>query len=294
VDKIQMNATQLANKMVQEKSAGVHSLDVFLGATSAVPVAYDAKLYAPLKPQLVIPDISDSSKWIGGQVSYMDKEAQYVVRMDRQLRYMVMVNPDIVKPDQLKTPQDLLKPEFKGKIGAFDPSSPGAGQSIGTDILKIMGPDYVKSLYVGQQVKLTSEQRVLGDWVAHGTYPIVIGLPVDEYVNVKNTGLPVARAMPGELTATITSVLLWGVMDGAQHPNAAKLFLNWVMTKDGMQTFVDQMQTAVIRTDMDYSKMNPEDVPSATAKYFDEGTWDYVTGEKPGLIDQIKTLVPRG
>ena len=40
----------------------------------------------------------------------------------------------------------------------------------------------------------------LGDWVARGTYPIVIGLPVDEYVSVKGSGLPVARAKPGELT----------------------------------------------------------------------------------------------
>ncbi|HEX6512022.1 MAG TPA: hypothetical protein VF157_06980, partial [Chloroflexota bacterium] len=217
------NAQQLANKLVQEKSAGVRSLDVFVASTAAAPTMYDAKLYAPYKPQLVIPDANDASKWIGGKVPFVDPDQNYVARLDRQLRYIVVVNPNVLKPDQLKTPLDLLNPQFKGKIAAMDPTTPGAGQSIAASILKTQGADYVKSLYIGQDVKLTPDQRVLGDWVAHGTYPIGIALPVDEYVTIQNNGLPIARARPEGLTATITSVLLMGMLDGTPHPNAAKL-----------------------------------------------------------------------
>lgn len=83
-----------------------------------------------------------------------------------------------------------------------------------------------------------------------------------------------------------------GVVNNTSHPNDAMLFVNWMLTKDGMQSSVDADATPGIRTDMDYSKLNPDDVPVAGTQYFDECNYTYVTGEKAQLNDQLKVLLP--
>jgi ABC-type Fe3+ transport system substrate-binding protein len=82
-------------------------------------------------------------------------------------------------------------------------------------------------------------------------------------------------------------------MDGAPHPNAAKLFVNWLLTQEGMQSLVDNLQTGVIRTDVNYAKVPPDDVPSASGSYFDDCTMDYNTTERVQLNDKLKTLLGR-
>jgi iron(III) transport system substrate-binding protein len=286
------NGNQLVNKLVQEKAAGVRSLDVYISATSATAIGVDANIYAPLKPRLILPDVNDSSKWAGGKPWYFDKGETYIIRLDRQLRYFFAINSKTVDATQFKTPADLLDPKWKGKIAAIDPIIPSAGQSIAADLVKIMGPDFVQKLYVGQQVKYTTDQRVLGNWVAQNAYPIGIALPLDELASMKQTGLTVSRLrIDKPPMASTTSVLYFGIVDKAQHPNAAKLLANWLLTQEAMQLIVDAEGYVVTRADVNYSKLDPDNTPTPGVNYFDEGTSDYITGEKPGLVAKVTELL---
>jgi len=252
----------------------------------------DANIYAPLKPRLILPDVNDSSKWAGGKPWYFDKGETYIIRLDRQLRYFFAINSKTVDATQFKTPADLLDPKWKGKIAAIDPIIPSAGQSIAADLVKIMGPDFVQKLYVGQQVKYTTDQRVLGNWVAQNAYPIGIALPLDELASMKQTGLTVSRLrIDKPPMASTTSVLYFGIVDKAQHPNAAKLLANWLLTQEAMQLIVDAEGYVVTRADVNYSKLDPDNTPTPGVNYFDEGTSDYITGEKPGLVAKVTELL---
>ncbi|HEX6511356.1 MAG TPA: extracellular solute-binding protein [Chloroflexota bacterium] len=283
---------QIVNRLIQEKTAGVHSLDVYISATSATATGVDANIYAPLKPQLILPDMADSSKWVGGKPWWFDKGETYVLRLDRQLRYFFAANSQSVDVSQFKSPQDLLDPKWKGKIAAIDPLTPSAGQSIAADILKIMGPDYLKKLYVDQNVKYTTDQRVLGNWIGQNAYPIGIALPLDEMASMKDTGLKVARMrIDNPAMASTTSVLYYGIVDKAQHPNAAKLLANWLLMKDTMQLIVNTEGYVVTRNDVDYAKLDADNRPSQGGDYFDEGTYDYISGQKEQLVKQIGDLL---
>ena len=61
------------------------------------------------------------------------------------------------------------------------------------------------------------------------------------------------------------------------HPNAAKLFVNWILMKDGQTAWNSSQKTASIRADVDNSWADPEIVPKAGVKYLDVYSWDYVT-----------------
>ena len=51
------------------------------------------------------------------------------------------------------------------------------GQTIAGVILKLMGPDYLKQLYLGQKVDYANDQRTLSDLLGYETYELVIGYP---------------------------------------------------------------------------------------------------------------------
>jgi iron(III) transport system substrate-binding protein len=287
----------LQNRLVQEKSAGVHSTDVYLTAGAYIPPAYDAGLYAPIKPLIILPDAADPSKWIKGSGApgpwYMDPKQQDLIRVAASLRYTFNINPDKIDASQIKKPEDMLDPKYKGKITAYDPTIGGIGKPVAALILKTMGDDYFKKLYVGQAPKLAQDDRTIGDWVAKGTYPIGIGLANDEAQRQKAAGFKTAvLKLDSPVSAALASgQYVMGVLVSPPHPNAAKLFVNWMLTQEAMQAIANSDGVATTRTDVDYSKVDPNIIPAPNGTYFDENNWAYVTGEQTALFARIKPLL---
>jgi len=292
-DNLTAPVATLANRLIQEKAAGVHSTDVYFVAAPYVSGPWAAKIYAPIKPVLIEPDINDPSKWLHGGPWYMDPQQQYLVRVTEQLGYTFSINPAKVDASQLKTPQDLLDPKWKGKITAYDPTIGGIGIPMADIIIKTMGPAYFKQLYLGQAPRYAEDDRTIGDWVGHGTYPIGIGLAGDEAQRLRVDGLitnPLQMDSPAAVSMS-TGQYVMGMLANAPHPNAAKLFVNWMLTQQAMQLLANADAAAGTRTDIDYSKMPATSVPKAGATYFDTGAWSYVMGEQAKLTAQIKPLL---
>src|SRR5258707_6848817 len=110
----------------------------------------------------------------------------------------LFVNRDIVKPEQITSWKDLLKPEWKGKIGSFDPRIGGAGQAIGRYLIEKFGEEYVVKLYQGQQVTFTREHRQVAEWAARGTYPIVLAAVQSMIERYPKEGFPLVRVFSKE------------------------------------------------------------------------------------------------
>ena len=93
---------------------------------------------------------------------------------------------------------DLLQPQFKNKIAAFDPRSSGPGETPVGYLGKIMGDAYVKSLFIGQTVRFSADSRQLAEWVATGEYSLGIGLVPFAVEIYRKQGLPIAAVSPKE------------------------------------------------------------------------------------------------
>ena len=294
------SSSELANRLRSEQASGQYTVDVSIsGANTSYINFYGEKMIEPVKPWLINPEAVNPAGWTSGKVWYQDPDNEYFVRVSNVASPQVVVNTDIMKADGLTSWADLLKPEFKGKAIALDPTQPGSGGQCGAYLYKTLGTDWFKSFYIGQEPGLTLDDRQMSDAVAHGKYPVAVGMRVEDTVKLKADGFkidikPPFPDGPGYVSAAFG---ILGLFKNPPHPNAAHLFLNWVLMKDGQTAWNSAWKTASVRTDVDNSWAPPYIVPKPGLKYFDAYDWDYSSSGWKVLNGDIKKLLadrPKG
>jgi iron(III) transport system substrate-binding protein len=281
-------------QLERERAAGLYTLDVLIGgAASLFTRAYPAGMFDPLRPVLIHPEATDPTKWITGRVWFQDPEDQYIVRLSNYVATHVSVNPELVNPAELRAWKDLLDPKYRGRISAFDPSVSGSGWNTASYLLRTLGEDFVRALYQDQRVAVSRDRRQLADWMGRGTHPISIGLSSADIEPMKADGLPVAVVpefpeAPGYVASGFGTV---GLMDGAPHPNAAALFVNWIMMTEGNEVWNRGQGFVSVRTDVDNVWAPSYVVPKPGLDYFDGSAWDYtVNAFTPESLQRIRHL----
>ena len=152
VEYIAAPTLQQATKLTSERAAGLYTLDVIIGGPDTLAtVMFPQQMFDPIAPLLILPDVADPSKWVRGKPWYVDPEEHYLIRLINQQSYTFSAHADFVDPDEIRTPEDLLQPRWRGKIVAASYVS-GSGSVVAGRMLKIMGEDYLRSFYHGQGV----------------------------------------------------------------------------------------------------------------------------------------------
>ncbi len=287
---------QTAQRAIREAKAGAGTMDIFsTGQSTLIRVLYPRGLLAPIKPLLIIPDIKDKSVWQTGEPWFIDDKRAYMFRIVDLVIPMAFVNTKYVDPKAFKTTQDFLDPKYTGKIVVYDPTRPGPGSNAISYYMRQKGEQFVIDLIKGQKAKLTRNRRQLVDWLAQGRYPIAFAASINEIGRLRREGFKIAAVQPTDIMpydAPGSGVLV--LLKNAPHPKAAHLFLNWIMTKEGMQLYQDLEGMPVTRTDVDRSKlMVPETIPKPGVKYFDTADYTYVTTESKKLFGKLKVLLKR-
>jgi iron(III) transport system substrate-binding protein len=191
------------------------------------------------------------------------------------------LNTDSVSPDEIKTSADLLKPNLKGKIASYDPSVNGSGLIFGSVVYVTLGADFAKQLYVGQQVAYTRDYQQIADWVAHDSYPVAIGATT-VYIAQFSGAAPLQQMVLSDIKTIVSGgfgvISLW---NQAPHPNAARVFVNWIASKEGSSAYGAIDGSAPVRTDVDASAwMAPDLIPKPDGDYFDVFEYHYVLEQR--------------
>lgn len=290
------SSSQLASRLGTERRAGIYSVDVFLGGVQTVAnVLYPEKMLDPLRPALLLPEVVDPKKWKTGKPWFIDPEGRYVMRVYSTITGLLHTNTDHVKPGELTKASDLLQPKWRGKIATEDPTVAGSGSNTAARIYLQMGEDFVKRLYLGQKVVLTRERRQLTDWLARGTHPMVFGAQDSDVEKMTKEGFPLRPVygfpdMPPALTG---SPWLLTLMNKAPHPNAARVFLNWIVSKEGLEIYARAEGRAALRTDTEESFISADERPKEGMQYFDTYDWQFTVTEKEKIRLRLKELLGR-
>lgn len=288
-------SSQTAAKLRAERNAGVYTADVlFAGSDSMAGVYYAEKMLAPLKPELFLPDVIDPSKWKRGSLWFSDPEQTYVLRLFNTAGPALYVNTDFVKPGALKTAHDLLDPKWKGKISAHDPTVSGSGVGQATRFYLQFGEDFLRQLYVDQKPMIARDRRQLTDWVAHGTYPISLDGEQDALERLRKEGLPVQSVYSlQDMSATVSSGIgQMGLVEHAPHPNAAKVFVNWMASKEGLEVFARARGEAPTRDDIDATAFLPaEFIPQKGVSYYDVHDWSTAVAARKKVMGIMRKLL---
>jgi iron(III) transport system substrate-binding protein len=234
----------VAKRFMAERRAEKYLADLYLnGMTTGYNVFYKAKALDPIPPVLVLPEVTDTSKWWQGKHHYVDPESQYLLNINGETRIVVGFNTKLVNPAEIKSYWDLLNPKWKGKIVAYDPTLGGAGDAMRFFYhQKSLGPEFIKRILTETELVISTDTRQMGDWLAGGKFALSIFGPVSrmDLDVMQIQGLPVSWFEPDHLkegayiTAGSGGVAL---INKAPHPNAAKVALNWLLSREGQMLY---------------------------------------------------------
>ena len=269
-----LNAGEVIARVDNESKAGKVSIDANLGGTSTCWYMAPRGQIENMNGKLIDPDILDSTVWRHRKpkLNEWGLEGSPDLKCSFQTSEWVMTdlfsNPTLVKPAEIESWKDLLKPQYMGKIAAHDPRRSGPGQGPVGYLAGLFGHQFLKDLYIGQKVKLTADNRQLAEWIARGEYPIGIA-PVQFAIETyRKQGLPIERVYPkdgyGEIVGGFSVVML---IKNAPHPNAAQLFVNWFGSKEAQTIFETQMMEKSLRTDISGTNLPDYVLPKAGIAY---------------------------
>lgn len=288
-------SSETAARLRVERKSGVYSVDVALsGIQTMATIFHREKMLAPLRPALFFPDVVDPGKWKRGSLWFADPEGQYVLRLFSSVGASFHINTSAAKPSDFKTARDLLDPRWQGKIASHDPTVPGNGSSEAARIYVRLGESYVKDLYIGQKVVFYRDRRQITDGLARGRTPIAFGAEPDEIDKLKKDGFPVAEvhSLPDLPASLSTGIGLVALFDRAPNPNAARLFVNWIASQDGLRLFARERQEATTRNDLGEESFLPADIiPKPGVDYFDGADWEFTVTQKEKIRLWIKEQV---
>jgi iron(III) transport system substrate-binding protein len=244
-------AASIVVKIQQESKAGVPYFDLHMGGGESIVTGLLSEgILAPLEPAMIVKEIKDPTNWWGGHI-WVDNAKRYIYASQAFQVENIWCNTDYVKPEEIRSLNDLLNPKWSGKIGYLDPRTPGAGASMWSFLWKLKGEDYLKKL-AGQKLFLNRDQRLLADSLAKGKIALVIGLSYYSLLPFARAGLPV-KSVPfprDEVYASGGSGNLT-IIKGAPHPNATKVFVNWFLGQEGQETYSRAMGQGTRRLDVD-------------------------------------------
>jgi iron(III) transport system substrate-binding protein len=157
---------------------------------------------------------------------------------------VVAYNTKLVSGETLpKTYQDLLHPRWKNAM-ILDPTK----EEWLAGMLQIMGREkglqYMRQLST-QNVMLRDGNALRSQLVAAGEAALDINMPTHTLEPLKKAGAPVDWTAPGPVPASMNGVAM---ATHAHHPNAAKLLVDFVLSKEGQQ-IVHDLGRVVTRSD---------------------------------------------
>jgi iron(III) transport system substrate-binding protein len=281
--------------MVSEKQAGLVTMDALVsGFGTFADVLYPAGLLADVKPHLVLPEVTDPSVWTLDP-AFVDPDGTKMLRLFNSATPMLAVNRDFVDPSHIRSAQDLLRPEFKGKIASDDPTVRGTGGNMATYLYLLLGEDYIGRLF-GEQTVVARDYRQWADWLARGTHPIALGFNVTELDKLLKEGFPiqVIRSLPDAPGWTSGAFGVLALVEGAPHPNAARLFANWIASREGLEVYSRAELMPGTRKDLSYAQWVPEfAIPQPGVDYMDTYNWDFKIKQQSAGQEKIKEILSR-
>ncbi len=266
-------AATIYQKLTQEMQAGIKNVDVF-GTTDIgqiVELKTQSKLmnYTPAGKESVIE-------------AYRNLDPDNAYQTGALIPLVIGYNSTKIKADELpKTWQDLTSDKYKDKIST---GSGAASGQVGTWALT-MQQKYTWDTYFNA---FNKNNPKLGRSINDAVNDLISGeralgiVPLGQILFQKNKGNPVDVVYPSDGTVVVASPA--GILKDAPHPNAAKLFMNFLNSKEYADV-VAKYYEQPIRGDVAVNGAKSlKDIQNVSP------TPDQIVKDLPDIIKKWKTL----
>lgn len=263
---------ELAAKIRPERDGGVYSTDVVLsGTTTALVYFKPMKALDPIEPALILPEVTNLQHWRNNTLEFADTETRSNLVFSVQAQPVAIYDRKQVKIEEIDEVHKLLDPKWKGKILINDPLPSGVGSGTFRWLWQVLGPakatDYYRKIR-SQAGAVTRDYRSQIEWIHQGKYAILFGPATTMYqlekVGLKFETLADFKDYGGVLSAGFGSLML---LNKAPHPNAATVFVNWLLSRDGQKAWTKGMGYPSRRLDVPPDGVPWYWIPRAGVKY---------------------------
>jgi iron(III) transport system substrate-binding protein len=234
---------EISQRIMSERRAEKFAVDLYISGSTSPRIFHHAKILEPVKPLLLLPEVVDGSGWYEGKHHYNDSENRYIFVFEGTPRSGdITFNTKVVNPAEIKSYWDLLAPKWKGKIVSVDPLQPGPINAAQIFFYKHpdLGAEFVRRLYADTDITILRSNEQLMDWLSAGKY--AFGLGARDVDNAMLQGLPLMQFLPGSLKEGSSVTAYNGTLsyfNRAPHPNAAKVAVNWILSREGQTAWLD-------------------------------------------------------
>lgn len=292
MDGVSGRGATMAEKMLSERRAGLYMVDIHTsGATNPVLNLKPAGALAPLEDKLILPEVADPSLWYGGKHLWVDKSKTII----NALGYPsgdIVINTNLVNPGEIKKIRDLLNPKFKGKIVINDPTITGTGAKLfGVVVFRYdWGLDFWRELVRKQEPAIIRDQRLMMDWIAQGKYGIAVPAETEPFLRALAAGAPVQRVDLEDVSYLTGDVVM--IMDKAPHPNAAKVFLNWMLSREGLDIYQRMKASQSARADLPIPDVPGMRYRTPGIGYFNSNDEDFLKAQDEHMKTALEVFGP--
>ena len=269
------NSSRISPRLLAERRAGKYLADVYLGGPTSLYSFYQNKLFDPLAPLLVLPEIVDTSLWWESKHLYIDPERKHIFVNEGSVSgFTITYNSQLAKAAEFKSYWDMLAPKWKGKIVSLDARDPGFGAS---ELRYVyyhpeLGGEFIRRLFGEMDVTLSREHQQAMDWIGIGKFALCAFCRDGSATKAKAQGLPVdyinhndLKEMP-RLRGSASAITL---VNRAPHQNAAKVFINWFLSRRGQVVYQESHgDRDSLRADIPKDKVPSAQRRIAGKKYF--------------------------
>ena len=220
-------AERIFTRIAQEYASNIHAVDVVNTADQAHCIVW--KKNGWLLPYLP----EDVAKHYDKR--YYDPDGLHATT--RILISPIAYNTNLVKKeDAPKSFKDLLDPKWKGKLVKAHPAYSGTIMNATFEIARDLGWDYLEKL-AAQNVMQVQSATDTPKKVALGERAVMVDGAGYLVIRNKEAGQPIEIVYPEEGTPLATGPS--AIFKAAPNPNAARLFQNWMHSREAQQLIVD-------------------------------------------------------
>jgi iron(III) transport system substrate-binding protein len=227
--KVEVNRTgseRVMQRVLQEADASVKAVDVI--HTS------DAGNFVDLKARNLLAKYTPSAVE-RYPASFKNSDSFYFVW--RSSMSVPAYNPKLLAAQDIPHSwQDLLDPRWKGKMVSAHPSYSGTIMTWEAAVTELYGSEFLDAL-AKQDVMLVQSAQDPVTKVTSGERPLAVNGTDYSYFVDKKKGNPVEAIYPTDGSPLVTSPS--AVAADAPHPNAARLFTEYLFDLEAQQTLVD-------------------------------------------------------
>ena len=81
------------------------------------------------------------------------------------------------------------------------------------------------------------------------------------------------------------------VANRAPNPNATRIFANWMATREALDIYSRDFGSATLRTDVDESHLNPNNIPKPGVTYADDTNFAWIAEGRVAAGDKVRAVI---